>query len=62
MRSFSYELSLDQCFDFYLPAGKPVHGSVVFVETVIALYPWYDLLFVIVQAQISEIPSRRPLQ
>jgi hypothetical protein len=26
------------------------------------LYPWYDLLFVIVQAQVSEISSRRSLQ
>lgn len=62
MCPFSYELSLDQRFDFDLPAGKPVHGPVVLVETVVALYPRNNLLFVIVQPQVSEISSGRPLQ
>jgi len=62
MRPFSYELSLDQRFDFDLPAGKPVHRAVVLIETVVTLYPRNDFLFVIVQSQISEISSGRPLQ
>jgi len=62
MCSFSYELSLDQRFDFDLPAGKPVHWLIILIETVVALYPRNDLLFVIVQPQISEISSGRPLQ
>lgn len=62
MRPFSYELSLDQRFDFNLPTGKPVQGPIVLVETVVTLYPWNDFLFVIVQSQISEISSGRPLQ
>jgi len=59
---FSYELSLNQRFDFDLPAGKSVHGPVVLIETVVTLYPRNDFLFVVVQSQISEISSGRPLQ
>lgn len=62
VRPFSDELSFDQRFDFDLPAGKPVHGPVVLVEPVVALYPRNDLLFVVVQPQVSEIASGRPLQ